>query len=181
MRALFLYISIFIIFCISCTSSIESEISMMINQKFQYDKNYIEKYKSRFQSSIDPIGDYTLVSYYDSIECMACHANKLNSWNDWISSFNAFGIKVFIIFSPKHKEIDNLKLLIQRQRLPFDVYIDTIGIIRKANPWIPDNPICHTFLMDKDNNIILVGDPRKHPKIKDLILKIVENKPERES
>lgn len=32
------------------------------------------------------------------------------------------------------------------------------------------NKMYHTFLMDEDNNVILVGDPLKNKKIKKIVL-----------
>ncbi|MBS4809127.1 MAG: hypothetical protein KH071_14815 [Paraprevotella sp.] len=56
------------------------------------------------------------------------------------------------------------------------VYLDSLGVLERANPQIPSNPDLHTFLLDEDNNVLLVGNPIWNEKIKEMFWQIVEEK-----
>ena len=44
------------------------------------------------------------------------------------------------------------------------------------NPHLPKNKALHTFLLDENNNVILVGDPLHNKKIEEMFYKIVKEK-----
>ena len=52
-----------------------------------------------------------------------------------------------------------------------DYCIDDKNIFSKINPCIPSEEQFHVFLLDKDNRIILVGNPLKSNKIHNLLIK----------
>jgi len=41
---------------------------------------------------------------------------------------------------------------------------------------LPKDNLLHTFLLDENNNVILVGNPVRNKKIKEMFYKIVEEK-----
>ena len=53
-------------------------------------------------------------------------------------------------------------------RLQFPVLLDTAGIFERSNPQLPENPVFHTFLLDRDNRVVLVGSPLGNPKMWEL-------------
>ncbi len=56
------------------------------------------------------------------------------------------------------------------------VHVDTAGIFIRENPHIPREAVYHTFLLDKDNRVVLVGNPSRSEKIKEMFWQIVEEK-----
>lgn len=56
------------------------------------------------------------------------------------------------------------------------VYVDTLGLFAKQNPYLSSNTIMHTFLLDEDNNVLLVGNPLENEKIEEMFWQIVEEK-----
>lgn len=56
------------------------------------------------------------------------------------------------------------------------VYIDTLGIFQKNNPHLPKNPRLHTFLLDANNHVILVGNPLYNTKIKEMYDRVIHEK-----
>ena len=51
---------------------------------------------------------------------------------------------------------------------------DREGQFEKLNPHLPKNKVLHTFLLDENNNVILVGNPLHNKKIEKMFYKIVE-------
>lgn len=60
--------------------------------------------------------------------------------------------------------------------LDYPVLLDTLGEFEKLNPHLPKNKALHTFLLDENNNVILVGNPLHNKKIEEMFNKIVEEK-----
>lgn len=58
----------------------------------------------------------------------------------------------------------------------FPIYVDTTKIFRRNNPQINDLSATHVFLINSNNNIVLVGNPLLNPKIEEMSLKIFEEK-----
>jgi len=58
----------------------------------------------------------------------------------------------------------------------YPVLIDTLGEFEKLNVHLPKDRAFHTFLLDENNNVILVGDPLYNKMIRKMFYKIVEEK-----
>ena len=54
--------------------------------------------------------------------------------------------------------------------------LDTLKEFERLNPHLPKNRALHTFLLDENNRVILVGNPSRNEKIKEMFYKIVEEK-----
>ena len=119
-----------------------------------------------------------LVIYSDSLSCATCMAGKMYLWNKIVNNIHPFGSKVSLnfIFSPAKKDMNQLISTIQRNRFKYPIIIDSIAQFEKLNPHLPKNKALHTFLLDKDNKVILVGNPLNNPKIEEMFYKIVEEK-----
>ena len=56
------------------------------------------------------------------------------------------------------------------------IYIDETQSLLNANPHIPAESMYHTFLLDENNNIVMVGSPAHGENIYKLFMEIIENK-----
>lgn len=116
---------------------------------------------------------YKLVVYTDSLSCSSCSLKRLFYWEPLIDSLQA-SIDFVFIFSPKMDEIDRVKETLRLENLNCPVYIDTCSAFTRANPHIPANELMHTFLLNDKDSVILVGNPKSNPKIKELLFKILD-------
>ena len=55
-----------------------------------------------------------------------------------------------------------------QERFPFWCIFDVDGEFISHNPNIPDNKLLHTFMLDENNNVILIGDPTINSRIEEL-------------
>lgn len=117
--------------------------------------------------------NFRYVCYLDSSECTPCALKSAYLWNEEISRFtkdkNHFSV-FYILSTKKNKD---LQVQIKESGFCQNVYIDTCGVFAKRNPHIPNNTMFHTFLMDKNNNIVLVGNPIKNKKIRKKFFEIM--------
>ena len=44
------------------------------------------------------------------------------------------------------------------------------------DPHIPSNPLLHSFLLDENDSVLLVGNPVRNKKIEELFFKILEER-----
>ena len=57
--------------------------------------------------------------------------------------------------------------------LQHDIYIDTCGNFKKQNPCLPKEQMFHTMLLDKNDNVVFVGNPVLNKKVKSLFDKVL--------
>jgi hypothetical protein len=104
-----------------------------------------------------------LVIWFDSLECASCRSSRLFIWDDDPAVQYAKGLKdkfgVILIFSPKKEDVNLLIITLKKFNLSFPVIIDEAGDFSRLNPHIPADKRLHAFLLDKDNRVVLVGNP----------------------
>ena len=119
-----------------------------------------------------------LVIYTDSVGCTSCAINQINLWDSFIDYANQFNnqLRFYFIFSPVKKDLNSIKLAIANSMFEYPIVLDTLREFEKLNPHLPKNRSFHSFLLDKNNNVILVGNPMQNKRIEEMFYKIVEEK-----
>ncbi|MBR2195950.1 MAG: hypothetical protein IJ911_10090 [Salinivirgaceae bacterium] len=56
----------------------------------------------------------------------------------------------------------------------YPIFIDTANQFYKLNPHIPDNKLMHSFLLDSEGKVVLVGNPIQNQAMFDLYKKTIE-------
>ena len=107
------------------------------------------------------------IIYSDSLACSSCMINSLISWNPFIEySKNYNGKLVFyFVFSPAKKDVRSLNMLIRNSEFKYQIIVDGKNNFAKSNSHLPKDNLLHTFLLDENNNVILVGNPVRNKKI----------------
>jgi hypothetical protein len=112
--------------------------------------------------------DYKVLIYIDSTGCTKCKLN-IHLWNIYIEEYGAKTDFLFY-FYPKNKDI-LLSMLKSEQlngrKLNSRIYIDIAGEINKLNQFHNEN-MFQCFLLDKNNKVLLVGNPVHNHKIWEL-------------
>ena len=127
----------------------------------------------------DTLALIKLVTYIDSDGCDDCSLKILRTWRGFVAEMDSVpsNIECVFIFAPKR--IENLKSGLHVHRFDLPVFYDPDGAFERANPQLPANPLFHTFLLDRDNRVVLVGSPIGNPKMwelyKSTIDRLVEN------
>lgn len=119
-----------------------------------------------------------LVVYADSVECTSCAINHIDSWERFIVYAEQFDnrLRFYFIFSPMKKELHGTELMISNKMFDYPIVLDTLREFEKLNTHLPTNRSLHTFLLDENNNVILVGNPMHNKRIEEMFYKIVEEK-----
>lgn len=119
--------------------------------------------------------DYTVVSYIDSTACSTANL-KLEAWKDFLHCLKPYGngkATCLFFFHPEDKVqiVDLLKM----SRFNYPVCIDEDDVFNKLNHF-PSDSIFKTFILDRNNKILAMGNPVDDPKIKELYLNIIAGK-----
>lgn len=122
-----------------------------------------------------------LIVWTDSIACSTCSLDKLFEYAEIIDFHEVAKEDIFpiFVFSPPRAKV--LELLWALETLPLDypILIDEDQAFPAANPHIPTDSRFHTFLLDKNGKVVLVGDPVNNPPLWELykttITTLIEN------
>lgn len=116
--------------------------------------------------------DYRIFTYIDSTGCASCKLQLLK-WKDLITEFNFLthnNTAFLFYFHPKRKK--DIAYILKRDKFEYPVCIDDVDSINKLNQF-PDEMMFQTFLLNKENKVIAIGNPVYNPKVKELYLKLV--------
>lgn|GEM_PF-143114 len=119
-----------------------------------------------------------LVMYYDSSSCTSCALKKVPSWDKTLERIKTYSnkIKAYFIFAPSDSKLKLFYIALKNRTYSTPIFVDTMGCFEYRNPNILSTPILHSFLLDDQNNVILVGDPTKNPRIEEMFWRIVKEK-----
>ena len=118
-------------------------------------------------SIIDDI-DNKLIVYYNSTDCSACEVSYINRWDRYIEynkwTKGKFG--VVFVFSPSAKEYPEIKRMVNRlDGIGTPILLDKTGEFDRLNPTIPNARKYHTFMIDKNGSVVVVGSPIGNEKL----------------
>ena len=122
-----------------------------------------------------PRAGQKIVTYVDSTGCTSCKL-RLQEWRYFIQQVDSitFGkVPVLFVFHPK--SVRDIRILLRRERIEVPVWIDLEDEWNRMNQF-PDREEFHTFLLDKDNRVVCIGNPIHNEKVKELYLSILDPK-----
>jgi lipoprotein len=113
-----------------------------------------------------------LIYYYDGNECTSCNIANLNNIINIYQSPNLSIIPIFSINDDEHYL--NLTTLLNNNSIKTIAYIDINKDFIRKNSFIPKDSKFHTFLLNKQNKIVYVGNPLASDKAWALFTEILE-------
>ena len=167
---------------------ISSLIACSGNQKADIKQELSEFYSSSIDLSLDSLSKYsynycdslpfdvnqkTLVVYFDSVTCGICETRNLDSWQTLLSSIDSVGcftpFNVLFVFTPKHNQSVSFRVMLKNIDIHYPVILDEKAIFTHNNK-LPHNTLLHTFFLDEDGKVELVGDILRNNGVRNLFL-----------
>lgn len=143
--------------------------------KFPSELHFIVNGKDSVDYLIASQNPYKIVVYVDSVGCTSCKL-RLSAWKKFmlqVDSLSSDSVQFLFFFFPKSKtEISNILVA---NRFKYPVCIDEQDSLNLLNN-IPTEIMFQTFLLDKDNRVVAMGNPVHNPKIRELYLNIILGK-----
>ena len=113
---------------------------------------------------------YKLVIYIDSLSCSPCFISHMYEYEEIAKEFDSVGIKTVFIFEPQQEKEEDVRSSLRHQVYPFLGIVVRNGGFASANPHLPTSSLLHSFLLDERNEVIVVGNPVRNERIKELML-----------
>ena len=116
-----------------------------------------------------PESDYKIVMYTDSVGCTKCKM-QLYKWREFIKEVDNLtegSVPFLFIFHPADPR--KISFLLMRDEVDIPVFIDLDDRTNKINNF-PSNSAFQSFLLDRDNNVVYIGDPTNNHRIKAMYL-----------
>ena len=116
--------------------------------------------------------DYKVVTYIDSVGCTSCKL-QLPRWKQLIEEVDSLtGGSVPFLFYFHPKDLKELRYYTRRDDFTYPVCFDEKDELNQLNQF-PLEMAFQTFLLDRDNKVVAMGNPVLNPKVKELYLSLV--------
>ena len=116
--------------------------------------------------------DYKVVTYIDSVGCTSCKL-QLPRWKKMVAEVDSLTngrVPFLFYFHPKDRK--ELRYLTRRDDFTYPVCFDERDELNRLNQF-PTDMTFQTFLLDKDNKVVAMGNPVHNPKVKELYLDLI--------
>lgn len=151
-----------LILMFSCNDN--ENIRKWINRQIIFPKSMPFTIYSKDTVMYDIQKQYKIMTYVSSDDCTPC-VLKLSGWRDFmkeIDSISSKSVSYLFVVHPKNR-ID----LINHQRsysFNFPMFVDNEDSVNILNEF-SENSLLRTFLLDKDDRVILIGNPILNPNV----------------
>lgn len=161
-------------FCLSCQSDKKDEITSLVNT--WQNKEIIFPLQTIFTTYANdtvntPLsGGYKVLIYVDSVGCTSCKL-QLPKWKQLIAHVDSIAEEQIPFYFFIHsKSVEETRYILKRENFDLPVCIDEYDQLNKLNQF-PSDIMFQTFLLDKDNKVVVIGNPIHNLLIRDLYLK----------
>lgn len=169
-KLLYILSSVLFVFCACNNNRVENEIRNLFGRQITFPTGYVSlSYHDSL--SVDSLltKDIKMVSYIDDLPCTSCGVRMLRSWAEEVKEIDPEMAYVIVV---QTQEKDVLFENIDSMRLSCPLmYYDTsvFGEVNKLDVLARNK----TFLLNKENKIVLVGEPFNNEKLSQLYRKAV--------
>lgn len=176
---MFLFVTVFLI---SCKQSRQDRIEYLVNEwsgkTIRFPNNMCLTSYSNDTVLVQFIREklpYTILNYVDTLGCISCKL-QLPRWKEMIREIDSMypqRVNCLMVFNPQEKR----RFIQYLKNNQFDsfVYIDENDSLNLLNNF-SQNEHFHTFLLDKDDKIIAIGNPILKPRVRELYFDIISGK-----
>ena len=117
--------------------------------------------------------EYKVVTYIDSVGCTSCKL-QLPRWKELMVEVDSLtGGRVPFLFYFHPKNVKELRYLTRREGFTYPVCFDEKDDFNRLNHF-PNEMMFQTFLLDRENRMIALGNPVQNPKVKELYLNLIK-------
>jgi hypothetical protein len=118
---------------------------------------------------------YKVLVYVDSVGCTNCKL-QLHKWKELIAyTDSATGGTVPFLFFFHAKDYREINHLLKKDDFDLPVCLDKEDKLNKLNKF-PSDITFQTFLLDKDNKVVVIGNPVHNLAVRDLYIKQITGK-----
>lgn len=113
--------------------------------------------------------------YYTTDKCSSCILSRLGSCEKLFSLATHVEFFPMIVLATDDEKYENLIATLRFYPQAFPLYIDRLDRFKTLNPSLPEDGRFHTLLLDRNDRVVLVGNPLDSDAMWDLFVKTVKN------
>ena len=160
---------------ISCTKNKRRDDAVRIvrewtGKEIKFSKEFSCMSMGKDTTCVDVYSDnFKILLYVDSLGCTSCRL-KLPEWKKIMRESDTAFIRkpeFIFVFQPKKRDEKELQNILRSNGFRHPVFIDKDNEIDKINKF-PSRAEYQCFLLDKDNNTLMIGNPVLNPNILEL-------------
>ena len=173
---------VFLFALVGCNRNVDirNKIETMKSFPINLDTSDMLLYNNEFVSdSLVDTSKLKLIIYMDSTECMPCYLKSMVEWKSFDNLIDKYKGQLAFVFilEPKDGTKDQVaNHFIDIPKIKMPIYLDKSHLFKSNNKFLPEEKQYHVFLIDENNNVLLVGNPLLNPHVCDIMYKIIDNK-----
>ena len=180
MRPLDLIILLLTIFLSACQDKQKEIITLLVKEwqgkQILFPENMVfTRFASDTTNFVIPTSDYKVLVFVDSIGCTSCKL-QLSRWKEFIRYTDSISQKnipfLFFFQFDDHWEIHSLLI---RENFDKPICLDRSDSLNQLNHF-PKDIRFQVFLLDKNNKVVVIGNPVHNPNVKELYLEEISRK-----
>lgn len=180
MKSLDLIILLLTIFLSACQDKQKEIITLLVKEwqgkQILFPENMVfTRFASDTTNFVIPTSDYKVLVFVDSIGCTSCKL-QLSRWKEFIRYTDSISQKniPFLFFFQFDDQWEIHSLLI-RENFDKPICLDRSDSLNQLNHF-PKDIRFQVFLLDKNNKVVVIGNPVHNPNVKELYLEEISRK-----
>ena len=180
MKPLDLIILLLTIFLSACQDKQKEIITLLVKEwqgkQILFPENMVfTRFASDTTNFVIPTSDYKVLVFVDSIGCTSCKL-QLSRWKEFIRYTDSISQKniPFLFFFQFYDQWEIHSLLI-RENFDKPICLDRSDSLNQLNHF-PKDIRFQVFLLDKNNKVVVIGNPVHNPNVKELYLEEISRK-----
>lgn len=173
----YLIIGLLMLLLISCERSGKSYVISILqeweNKQILFPPNIAFTIQGKDTVVFPLNSNFKILTYIDSKGCLSCEL-KLAEWKRMINKVNSLmgdSVRFVFLFSPDR--VEDAFYTLRGAKFTYPVCLDEKKRMNQLNRF-PAEMAFQTFLLDKDNRVLAIGNPIHNPEVKDLYFKIIQ-------
>lgn len=160
----------------SCTNSKKEVITRLVTEwqgkEITLPDSAIFTIQGKDTVDVDLDSKYKILVYVDSTGCTSCRL-QLHKWKEFITEVDSIthhSVQFLFYLTPKN--VKEARYITRRDDFTYPMCIDPKNKINAHNHF-PKEDVFHTFLLDADNKVQVIGNPIHNSAVRELYLKTI--------
>ena len=180
MKPLDLIILLLTIFLSACQDKQKEIITLLVKEwqgkQILFPENMVfTRFASDTTNFVIPTSDYKVLVFVDSIGCTSCKL-QLSRWKEFIRYTDSISQKnIPFLFFFQFDDQWEIHSLLKRENFDKPICLDRSDSLNQLNHF-PKDIRFQVFLLDKNNKVVVIGNPVHNPNVKELYLEEISRK-----
>ena len=151
----------------SCRTNLTKTVHNLYGKRINFSWHNVKITGDELQEDYYSISPIKIALYVDTAMCTPCIRNYLKNASNYIQSLQNDDIELLCILQ-KRSTNEVQSLLKEVDLSGISVINDINNKYLETNSLEKNAPVVNSFLLDKNNQVLLVGDPLRNMKVRDL-------------